>query len=680
MHDFRNNGLLLQDSELISSSLNLIQQAISIFDDDLRLRIWNNRFIEMFSFPRSAIYRGAPLENIIKSLAETGDYTEDDIQKIINDRYEVASKKLPYYAEYQQPGGEVLSYEAYPMASGGWVTVYTDISHLKKNEKQLRDRTDILSDNLLENSTKLAEANRKLLATNRVLEEVRHDLTMSENRMREITQAMPAHIAYITPDYVYTYTNNRLSDIAGIDRPIEPGMHLMEVFGEDVYRETKPLLDKALNGETTTVEYKVPVSSPNARTIRSTFTPERDEEGNIKGVFVLSLNVTEEKQALENLLQSKRMETTFQLTSGLAHDFSNILTVIVGNLQHIESQRLDTDSRHSLINTTQKAAQRAVRIIEQLMSFTGRQKLSPQNTDISALLTELCRLFLSSIPETVKLKLVLPEEPLIAYADEAALQDVLVNLMINARDATNENGSIKISAKKIIPPGQSESIVQISVADNGCGFDEETLRRAYDPFFTSKKNKGGSGLGLSMAQGFASQSGGSIEIKSAKDMGAKVILSLPSADHVREQTYQSKWNSVQSSKRHKIALLIDDEEDVRQTIRLALREMGFAVIEAGRPEEAMSLITQIEGIELVVSDIMMPGDVNGLELSDKIKKIYPDLPVILISGLTTNDPVIKNANCKHPILSKPFNAGEFMEVLETLSADNINQYKVSNDS
>ncbi len=680
MRDFRNNGLLLQDSELISSSLNLIQQAISIFDDDLRLRIWNNRFIEMFSFPRHAIYRGAPLENIIKSLAETGDYKESDLQQIIKDRYEVASKKLPYYAEYRQPGGEVLSYEAYPLSSGGWVTVYTDISHLKRNETLLRKRTDLLSDNLLENSTKLSEANRKLLATNRALEEVKHDLTMSEKRMREITQAMPAHIAYITPEYVYTYTNNRLSDIAGIDRPIDPGMHMIEVFGEEVFKETKPLLDKALNGETTTVEYKVPAGSPNARTIRSTFTPERDEEGNIKGVFVLSLNITEEQQALENLLQSKRMETTFQLTSGLAHDFSNILTVIVGNLQHIESQRLDSNARQSLINTTQKAAQRAVRIIEQLMSFTGRQKLTPQNTDISALLTELCRLFSSSIPDKIKLKLALPEETLIAYADEAALQDVLVNLMLNARDAINDNGSIKISAKKLTPQDHTESVIQITVADNGCGFDEETLRRAYDPFFTSKKNKGGSGLGLSMAQGFASQSGGSIEIKSAEGMGAKIILSLPSADHITEKVYQTKWNSVQATKRHKIALLIDDEEDVRQTIRIALRDMGFAVIEAGKPEEAMSLITQIEGIELIVSDIMMPGDINGLELSDRIRRLYPQLPIVLISGLTETDPVIKSINGRYPILKKPFNAEVLMEVLASLSAEEANRYKVSNDS
>ncbi len=515
------------DAELIRSGFNLIPQAISIFDEELRLRVWNSAFTSMFNLPDEVAYKGAYLGDVFRYLAERGEYGPGDVEQQVAERLGQAEAFAPLYLERGRPDGTVVSVEGFPLGQGGWVTVYTDITAHKKHEELLEAHSDQLNESLVEHSKMLAEANRKLLASNRAYAELQRELAESENRMREITQALPVHIAYVTKDYTYTFSNERFSDITGIPHPIVVGKSIPDIFGPSAFEDIEPFLERALRGKQTVIEFEYPEGAANSQTIRTTFTPERDEHENIKGVFLLSLNVTEEKAAIDAHIRSKRMETTVQLTTGLAHDFGNILTVILGNLKHIGSEYIEPGIREALIKDTQKAAQRAVGIIEQLLSFAGEKKLAPQYTSISRLLTELTRLFSPSLDSNAELSLKLPEAPVVAFIDERALQDVMVNLLLNAHDAIEGNGTITITAEKLDADEGEKEEVRITVHDDGCGFDEETKDRAFEPFFTSKQDRGGSGLGLSMALGFASQSGGDISIQSQKGEGTSVYLTLP---------------------------------------------------------------------------------------------------------------------------------------------------------
>ncbi len=535
----------MSDAELIRSGFNLIPQAISIFDENRQLRVWNSAFTTMFELPEDVAYKGAHLQDIFKYLARRGEYGPGDVEHQVLEKMKQAEAFAPIYLERDRPDGTVISVEGFPLGAGGWVTLYTDITAQKKHEELLEAHSDQLNESLVDRSRKLAEANRELLASNRALSELQRELAESEKRMREITQALPVHIAYVTREYIYTFSNERFSDVTGIQHPIVLGKSIPEIFGSSAFEDIEPFLKRALRGKQTVIEFEYPPDVPNSQIIRTTFTPERDEEDNIKGVFLLSLNVTEEKAAIDAHIRNKRMETTVQLTTGLAHDFGNILTVILGNLKHIGSEYINVDSRGALIQDTKKATQRAVNIIEQLMSFTGEKNLAPKHTDISVLLTELTRLFSPSLDANAKLKLELPDYPIEAFIDESALQDVMVNLLWNAHDAIERNGEITIVAR-ILPAGEEEShMVQITVLDNGCGFDDVSLDRAFEPFFTSKQSrggrglglsKGGTGLGLSMAHGFATQSGGTISIQSEPGEGTAVYLTLP----CDEQTYHKK--------------------------------------------------------------------------------------------------------------------------------------------
>ncbi len=527
MNNVKYDGSLLLDAELIRSGFNLIPQAISIFDEELRLRVWNSAFTSMFNLPEEVAFKGAYLQDIFRYLAECGEYGPGDVEQQVAERLAQAEAFTPLYLERGRPDGTIVSVEGFPLGQGGWVTVYTDITAHKKHEELLEAHSDKLNESLVERSKMLEEANRKLLASNRALAELQRELAESEKRMREITQALPVHIAYLTKDYTYTFSNERFSDITGIPHPIVVGKSIPEIFGPKIFNDIEPFLKRALRGKQTVIEFDYPEEGVNKQTIRTSFTPERDEDENIKGVFLLSLNVTEEKAAIDAHIRSKRMETTVQLTTGLAHDFGNILTVILGNLKHIGSKYIEDNKRDALIKDTKNAAQRAVGIIEQLVSFAGEKTLAPKYTDISNLLTELVRLFTPSLDGNAELDLVLPESSIIAFVDESALQDVMVNLLLNAHDAIEGNGNITVTAEKLVTNEEKDAQVRITVQDNGCGFDEETKDRAFEPFFTSKQDRGGSGLGLSMALGFASQSGGDISIQSMPGEGTSVYLILP---------------------------------------------------------------------------------------------------------------------------------------------------------
>lgn len=654
---------------LIESGLNLIQQGLTIFNAEMELVLWNRRFIDLLELPAEIVYHGATFREINLFLAKRGEFGPGDPEDLTEFRVERARTFEPHYFERVRPNGRMISVEGHPLAQGGWVAVYSDITETRRQEGVLKARSDLLSDRLLQHSGKLAETNRQLAAANRALQETKDALVASEARIRTITRAMPAHIAYLDRGYIYRFTNDRFRDVMGLDRDALTGKSITDVFPPQVFTEVKPAIDRALAGRTAIVDYDMPGPNGETRAIRSTFTPEIDDNGDVPGTFVLSIDRTEEKAATELLIRSKRMETTAQLTSGLAHDFSNILTIVLVNLARMAKPETGEDQRMDLIRSTERAARRGTRIIDNLMTFLFRQRLNATTTNVSAILRELVRLFRASTNETIAVEVNLPDDDIVASLDEGAFQDAVLNLLFNARDAiegTHGAGTIHLHLDLL---ADTPARIEVRVCDTGSGFSEEALLHGQEPFFTTKPQGKGTGLGLSMVRNFVDQSEGELVIGNCPQGGADVRLIVPLAPAEEPGAETPETPAlIAPPAEGSLALVVDDDPELRAVLRDHAAGLGYAVIEAASADEADNLVSHIADIRLVVSDIVMPGDSNGLDLAHRLKSRDPSLPILLVSGLPASDPTIVEAKRTFPVLRKPFTRTTFADAVAAIPA------------
>nr|WP_170361816.1 PAS-domain containing protein [Ruegeria arenilitoris] len=622
-----------QIKSMTSAGLNLIGQALSIYDSQLRLVVSNHRFQDMFDLPDELVQPGALFADTIRYLVEHGEYGEvTDVEDAVAQRVQQALAFEPHYMERVRANGCVISVEGAPLPTGGWVSVYTDITNTKQAEALLRARSEELSDQLLDRAEELLAANRKLAATNSALEEAKRQLTEIEARTRMTTEMMPAHIAHLNPDGRYDYSNRRLSSVMP-SRPSEIlDMHISDALGAAAFTRVEPYLLKAYGGETSVFEF---TEDQDSRRIRVSFSP--DGEG---GVYVMSVDITEETQARVALQQTRRRAMAAQMTSGLAHDFSNLLTIILGMQSRLEKMDLSEAARE-LVAATQQTALRGGQLLNRIADMTGNRTFQPKATDMRGLLEDLRILASPSLPRGVGLSVVntLPDEALML--DPGMVQDALLNLVLNARDACGGFGQVTISAHKI-----GEIWIEIAVTDTGPGFSEEGLEKALNPFFTTKGSKG-SGLGLPMVYDTVKLAGGDLNLRNTPS-GAAVAMRLP---------YRPA-PPVQDG----LVLLVEDNDDLRGQFRDMLVDLGCSVIEATSVDEALALAADIDDIALVLSDIRLEGQGTGLDLLAQLK---PGLACILMTSLPYSDPLHRQALTLAPVLSKPFTRAQLSALIRT---------------
>ena len=363
-----------QRMAMIDAGLNLIAQAMSIYDSDLRLAACNHRFQEMFSLPPELIKVGATFRDTIRFIAEQGDYGPiDDIESFVQLRVDQARAFVPHYVERQRANGHVISIEGAPLPQGGWVTVYTDISRARRSEELLRTRSEELSDQVLAHAEELSATNRELAATITALEEAKRQLTAIEARTRLTTEMMPAHIAHVDHTGHYTYSNRRLSAVLPGSPSDILGKHMSEALGPSSYAKVEPHLKSAYAGHSPVFEF---TEGHDSRRIRVALTP--DGHG---GVYLLSMDVTEETQARVALQQTRRRALAAQMTSGLAHDFSNLLTIILGMQSKLRKMGLSEEAAE-LVGATQAAAQRGGRLLNRIADMTGNRTPRPEATSL----------------------------------------------------------------------------------------------------------------------------------------------------------------------------------------------------------------------------------------------------------------------------------------------------------
>ncbi len=612
----------MSTTALTQAGLNLIQQALTIYDSDLRLAVCNARFAEMFDLPASHTTPGAHFEDTIRHLTSRGEYGPvDDPESFVRDRVEIARAFQPHYMERTRANGRTISVEGAPLPQGGWVTVYTDITDVKTQEQLLRTRSELLSEEVLKRSEELSATNRQLAATNAALKEARRELQEIEARTRTTTEMMPAHIARVDATGRYTFSNRRLSVVMP-GRPSHIlGLHISETLGPQAYARVKPHLEAAYKGQQSTFEFTDESSS---RRIRAAFTPDPLEPG----VYIMSQDVTEETQTRAALQQTRRREMAAQLISGMAHDFSNLLTIILG-MQSKLSRMDPSNDAAPLISATLQAARRGGDLLNRIADITSQRSWQPKPVALDPFLHDLATLATPSLPDGIKLTI--DNRTKGAFmADAGLLQDALLNLILNARDACGETGAIHLSTQDL-----QSTWLQITVTDTGPGFSDKALDHGLDPFFTTKGGEG-SGLGLAMVYDMTKLAGGSVRLSNTAT-GARVTLRLPlrPADELPDNS---------------LVLLVEDSDDLRASVREMLIDLGFAVVEAASVTEARTLAEGLPDLALVLSDISLEGEETGLDLIDHLKGI----PLRLMTSLPPDHPHHAAARARVPVLPKPF--------------------------
>ncbi|WP_158266466.1 GAF domain-containing protein [Allosphingosinicella deserti] len=359
-------------------------------------------------------------------------------------------------------------------------------------------------------------------------------------------------------------------------------------------------------------------------------------------------------QVHEALRQSQKLEAMGQLTGGVAHDFNNLLTPIIGSLDLLQRRGIGTDREARLIGGALQSADRAKTLVQRLLAFARRQPLQPRSIDVGALIDGMRDLIASTIGPRIRLDIGFADDLPPALADPNQLEMALLNLSVNARDAMPDGGTLSLFVeaepvgaghRSALAPG---TYLHLCVADTGTGMDAETARRAIEPFFSTKGVGQGTGLGLSMVHGLASQLGGALTIDSAPGEGTRIGIWLPASAAEAEAPLGEATPAAMPSASGTV-LLVDDEEAVRATTADMLADLGFAVIEAGSAEAALARLRAGADVDLLVSDHLMPG-MTGTVLVREARALRPDLPVLIISGYAEAEGIAPDV----PRLTKPF--------------------------
>ncbi|PKO38728.1 MAG: hybrid sensor histidine kinase/response regulator [Betaproteobacteria bacterium HGW-Betaproteobacteria-4] len=640
--------------EMLQAGLDLLDQGITVFDADLRLVAWNRPFLQLLEFPDELAYIGAPFAGFIRYNAERGEYGPGDIETQIAERVTAARNFAPHVTERQRPNGRVLLLRGEPLANKGFVTLYSDVTEQRYIEHLTEHQNIQLDERVRRRTAQLENANANLRRASEENERIAAALRRNEERLRLINDTIPIMIGYVDQNEVYQYANKGYSDWYGYPGESVTGRAVLDLIGPHVYSQVRDPVKRALAGQQVTYEYQM---ERQGQTVfaRSTLVPEFAVDGKNLGFFVFSQEITEQKRMQAALVQAQKMEAIGQLTGGLAHDFNNLLTVIIGNLAALQDHRPDDAEVNEFVEPALQSARRGVQLIKRLLTFSRQQPLEPKAVDIGNLIGSLAKLVRRSLPESIAVSTDLGGMTLHALVDPGQLESALLNFALNSRDAMPEGGRLHIAARAVelstdaaafdVAPGH---YALIEVADNGCGMDATTLARACEPFFTTKRLGLGSGLGLAMAYGFAKQSGGGVAIQSQPEQGTTVLMVLPLA--APEPDVDAPGEDAALPASGELVLLVEDEPNVRRVVRQQLIDLGYPVIEAEDGVQALAMIDQIPDIAIVVSDVIMPGGLDGRQLADRVAMSQPDMRIVLMSGYTDEAEVGSDL----PVLAKPF--------------------------
>ena len=506
-------------------------------------------------------------------------------------------------------------------------------------------------------------------------------LERSEAELRTITDALPVLISFVDRDLVYRFANRHYEAWLGLTPDEVVGRSIRDVVGEAIFAQRRPLIERALAGERVVADATMPHRDGVDRASEVHYLP-RVENGDVVGFHVLvfdiqeridrqadlerqvrhraraedqlrHLNETLEARVIEEiaerrraeavLIQAQKMETVGKLTGGVAHDFNNLLQVVSGNLQLLGKDVAGNERAEQRVANAMAGVSRGAKLAAQLLAFGRRQALEPRVVNPTRLVRDMDDMLRRAIGEGVEVETVVAGGLWNCFIDPAQLENALLNLAINARDAMEGNGRLTIELGNAslddaycrthaeVEPGQ---YVMLAVSDTGGGMGAEVLDRVFEPFFSTKSEGKGSGLGLSMVYGFVKQSGGHVKIYSEPGEGTTVKLYLPRSMAAEDALVALDTGPIAGGT--ETVLVVEDDEEVRATVVEMLGDLGYRVLKAVDAGSALSVIESGVPIDLLFTDVVMPGKLKSPELARMARERLPGIAVLFTSGYTEN--------------------------------------------
>lgn len=514
--------------------------------------------------------------------------------------------------------------------------------------------------------------NRSLLETLQTSRTRAQALEASELQHRRLINNLPQIVFSWSSTAGTLYNSPRVEQILGYSPE-----HLLKhphLWNERIHPDDRPLVDEAVaglrNGKPCDLTYRILDAAGEWHWVHDDTIDIRVENGEFVADGIIT-DITAEHIAEEQLRQAQKMEAIGQLTGGIAHDFNNLLAIMMLNSEYLEDAIDGNEEARPRLEMLKQAIDRASSLTSRLTAYSRRQVLSPAPTDIAALLSGLNDLLQRTLGEMVELTVSRPPDLWPATIDRHQLENALINLAINARDAMPTGGILTISATNVslneALPGYIDEIIPgdyvlISVGDTGTGMSPEIKARMFEPFFTTKDVGEGSGLGMSMVFGFVAQSKGYVTVDSEVDKGTTVKVFIPrSLETLPEKSSQGDLLKSPRSGTERI-LVVEDDADVRAVPVLVLKRQGYHVVEAEDANKALECLRNGQPFDLLFTDIVMPGGMSGLQLAKEARKIHPGLAVLYTSGYTGEAFGTEgSANFGNSILKKPYQRTELLE-------------------
>jgi PAS domain S-box-containing protein len=568
----------------------------------------------------------------------------------------------------QGPGTSQVARREIQNALKAWRPVVTEVLNYKK------DGTPFWSELSIVPVADDAGSYRYWISIQRDTTELRHhqrDLTLRSLAMDASLNAIA--VCELKGDRLKViYGNKPFAQLMGGD-PRAEERDFLDLFPGDVRSKVFEALSRSsATGIADLLEVRLSPPGGGAMDVRLSIESIPPELGGDRMLLVSIRDVTEEHAQKKEIAEAQRLRAVGQVTGGVAHDFNNLLTIVLHCSEILLTDDSLNEDTRSLIQTIADTADRGSSLTGQLLSFARRQPLESEHIDVVSFLNRTKEILERVLPSTLEIELSIETDVSGLRADPMQLGTALLNLAINARDATKSRGVICLAAANRIVDKRSSGAsdlregryVSLSVIDDGPGMSPDVLQRAFEPFFTTKDVGEGSGLGLSMVYGFARQSGGDARIISSSGAGTTVELLLPYSDDqpIEAKGGMSNDGSVDFSSI--VVLVVEDNAGVREQVSKLVRAIGCKTYVAGNANEAMRLLEDHQDVDLLFTDIVMAGGMSGVELAREARTLKPDLKVLFTSGYSDEDPdVMMVLSDGAPLLKKPYRRIDLMQAL-----------------
>jgi len=666
--DESGRGLRLVGADLDVTEQMLAQETLRESEERFRLiadsapvPVWVTKLDRTRSFVNQAYldFLGLPFEQAVvfdwrKALHP------DDLPRILQQQMSGEASLQPFVLEarYRRADGEWrwLRSESQPRwdATGkhiGFIGLAHDITTAKEAEIELRKLNETLELRIRERTAQLES---------------------KEAQMRAIFETSHQYQWLLNADGMVLYANS--TSLSGIRS--EAGDVIGATFWDTPWfaatEGTAAAVHEAFNavlkGEEVGLEMRLDLPCGD-RYFDFAMRPLFDRHGTVTSVVPEAVDITERRQGEEALRQSQKMEAVGQLTGGVAHDFNNLLTIIRSATDFLRRRELPEERRQRYVNAISETVERASKLTAQLLAFARRQPLKPEIFNVGTQVENVAQLVRPLVGGRIQIEIEIGELNAYTIADIGQFETALINLAINARDAMNDEGRLKIAVHKAgaIPPLRGQparggDFIAVSVTDTGAGIAPENLNAIFEPFFTTKEVGKGTGLGLSQAFGFAKQSDGDIAVRSTLGHGATFTIYLPQATAPASDLESSiiKSEPAMTGRGYRV-LLVEDNDDVGAFSTELLEDLGYTVRRVAEAAAALGILSEDEfAVDLVFSDVIMPG-MNGVELARIIRDRYPGLPVVLTSGYS--NVLAENAHYGFELIQKPYSVESLSRIL-----------------